>query len=71
MGLLLLIAFIATPIIEIVIFIDAGERFGLWPTIGAVILTAIIGTVLLRWQGFMTWQRAAKSLQSTTTPSGA
>ena len=68
MGLLLLIAFIATPIIEIVIFIDVGERFGLWPTISAVILTAIIGTVLLRWQGFMTWQRAAKSLQSGIFP---
>ena len=68
MGLLLLIAFITTPIIEIVIFIDVGERFGLWPTISAVILTAIIGTGLLRWQGFMTWQRATQSMQRGIFP---
>ncbi|NKB55483.1 MAG: FxsA family protein [Alphaproteobacteria bacterium] len=63
MGLLLLIAFIATPIIEIAIFIEAGERFGLWPTLSAVVLTAIIGTALLRWQGLTTWARATQSLQ--------
>jgi len=68
MGLLLLIAFITTPIIEIVIFIDVGERFGLWPTISAVVLTAIIGTGLLRWQGFMAWQRASENLQRGVFP---
>jgi UPF0716 protein FxsA len=68
MGLLLLIAFIATPIIEIAIFIEAGERFGLWPTLGAVVLTAVIGTGLLRWQGFTTWRRAAESLQRGVFP---
>lgn len=68
MGLLLLIAFIATPIIEIAIFIEAGERFGLWPTLFAVILTAIIGTGLLRWQGLAVWSRAAESLQRGVFP---
>ncbi len=68
MGLLLLIAFIATPIAEIAIFIEAGERFGLWPTLGAVILTALVGTALLRWQGLTTWSRAAASLQRGVFP---
>ncbi len=68
MGLLLLIAFIATPIIEIALFIEAGDRFGLWPTLGAVILTAIIGTSLLRWQGISTWARATQSLQQGVFP---
>ena len=68
MGLILLIAFIATPIAEIAIFIEAGERFGLWPTLGAVILTAFIGTGLLRWQGLTTWSRAAESLQKGVFP---
>ena len=68
MGLVLLIAFIATPIIEIALFIQAGEHFGLWPTLAAVILTAIIGTALLRWQGLATWMRATRSLQQGVFP---
>lgn len=68
MGLILLVAFIATPIAEIAIFIEAGERFGLWPTLGAVILTAFFGTGLLCWQGLTTWCRAAASLQQGVFP---
>lgn len=68
MGLLLLIAFIATPIVEIALFIEAGDRFGLWPTLAAVILTAVIGTALLRWQGIATWTRASQSLQRGIFP---
>ena len=39
MGLILLLAMIGVPILEIAVFIEAGERIGLWPTLGAVILT--------------------------------
>ena len=68
MGLFLLIAFIATPIAEIALFIEAGDRFGLWPTLAAVVLTAIVGTALLRWQGVATWTRASQSLQRGIFP---
>ncbi|MEE8352648.1 MAG: FxsA family protein, partial [Rhodospirillales bacterium] len=44
MGSILLFTFIAVPIIEIGLFIKVGGYFGFWPTIGIVILTAIIGT---------------------------
>jgi UPF0716 protein FxsA len=68
MGLFLLIAFIATPIVEIALFIEVGDHFGLWPTLAAVVLTAIIGTALLRWQGVATWTRASQSLQRGVFP---
>ena len=42
---------IAVPIIEIALFIELGGAIGLWPTIGLVILTALIGSILLRQQG--------------------
>ncbi len=64
----ILIAFIATPIIEIALFIEAGERFGLWPTLAAVIATAFAGTWLLRRQGLATWTRAAESLRRNVFP---
>jgi UPF0716 protein FxsA len=57
MVLILLIAMIGVPILEIVVFIEAGGYIGLWPTVGAVILTAIIGSALLRHQGLSTRAR--------------
>ena len=46
------------PILEIAVFIQVGERIGLWPTLAAVIVTAMAGTALLRHQGLATLYRA-------------
>ena len=48
----LFLLLIAVPIVEIGLFIEVGGWLGLWPTLGVVILTAILGGVLLRAQGF-------------------
>jgi UPF0716 protein FxsA len=66
--MIILIAFIVTPIVEIALFIEAGDRFGLWPTLAAVIATAIAGTWLLRRQGFAAWTRATQSLRGNVFP---
>ena len=47
----LFLLLVAVPIIEIALFIEIGGWLGTWPTIGIVILTALIGSVLLRQQG--------------------
>lgn len=47
----LLIAFIAVPLIEIYLFIRVGGLIGTWPTLGIVVVTAIIGSWLVRSQG--------------------
>jgi len=62
MGLLLLIVFTVIPILEITIFISIGSVIGLWPTLITVVLTAIIGTALLRKQGLATLFTAQKNL---------
>ena len=43
--------FIAVPLIEIGLFIQVGGAIGLWPTLLVVVLTAVIGTQLMRAQG--------------------
>lgn len=43
--------FLIVPLIEISLFITIGGWLTLWPTLGLVVLTGIIGTVLMRWQG--------------------
>jgi UPF0716 protein FxsA len=70
MPVILLFLFIAVPITEIAIFIRAGEQFGLWPTLAIVILTAILGTTLLRYQGLRTLARVQGSLQLGEMPVG-
>jgi len=64
----LLILFILIPIIEIALFIKVGGFIGLWPTIAIVILTAVIGTNMLRTQGLSTLARLQSSLQTGENP---
>lgn len=40
------------PILEIGVFIAVGGQIGVFSTLGMILLTAIIGSILLRWQGF-------------------
>ena len=47
----LFLLLVAVPIIEIALFIEIGGWLGTWPTIGIVVLTALIGSFLLRQQG--------------------
>jgi UPF0716 protein FxsA len=63
--------FLAVPLIEIALFIQVGGFIGLWPTLGIVIITAILGTWLVRAQGIaaMTQLRGSFSeLRDPTEP---
>lgn len=68
MALLLLAAFIGVPLLEIAVFIQVGGLLGLWPTLAIVILTAVIGTALLRVQGLATLARAQAQMQQGALP---
>jgi UPF0716 protein FxsA len=68
MGLFLLLIMIVVPIVEIGVFIQVGGWLGLWPTLSIVILTAMLGTGLLRYQGFTTLIRAQQSLNEGRFP---
>lgn len=64
----LLILFIAIPLIEIALFIQVGGLIGLWPTIAVVIVTAMIGTWLVRQQGTMALGRLRSSFEALNDP---
>lgn len=68
MGLIILILLVGVPILEISVFIRVGEEIGLFNTIAIVILTAIAGTALLRWQGLSVLSRAQESLRENRFP---
>ncbi len=68
MPLLFLLIFIVVPLAEIAVFIKVGAWIGLWPTIATVILTAIAGTALLRYQGTSAMNKASAALAAGRLP---
>lgn len=51
MGRILFAVFFVVPLIEIALFITLGQAIGLWPTLLGVLVTALIGSVIIRSQG--------------------
>lgn len=70
MSLGILILFIAVPLIELALLIQIGSLIGVWPTIAIVILTAVIGTSVLRYQGLQTLQRLNEAMARGEPPVG-
>ena len=68
MGRLIFLILIITPIVEIAVFIQVGGLIGLWPTLAAIVLTALIGTALLRQQGLATLARAQREMAAQRLP---
>ena len=64
----LLVAFLAVPIIEIALFIQVGGLIGLWPTLAIVVLTAILGTWLVRSQGAQALKDVRRSFSDMNDP---
>jgi len=51
LGRLLFLVFLVVPLIEIALFISIGQAIGLWPTLLGVVVTALIGSAIIRKQG--------------------
>ena len=60
--------FILIPVIEIALFIKVGGLIGLWPTIGLVLLSAVLGSVLIRSQGSRTLMQVQQSFRNLNDP---
>lgn len=65
----LFLAFLLVPLIEIALFIQIGGAIGLWPTLAIVILTAVLGTWLVRTQGLMAMGQLRNSFSELKDPS--
>ncbi|TNE75586.1 MAG: FxsA family protein [Gammaproteobacteria bacterium] len=64
----LFVLFIVMPIVEMWLLITVGQQIGALPTIGLVLLTAVVGLSLLRQQGFATLFRARTKLDAGELP---
>lgn len=67
-GLLLFLALLAIPALEIAVFILVGSQIGVLPTIALIFLTAVIGSALLRHQGLSILTRIRREMDAGRVP---
>jgi UPF0716 protein FxsA len=68
MPLLLVVAFVAVPLIELVVILQVGQLVGVWPTVLLLVADSILGAVLLRSQGRSAWRRFSAALGERRPP---
>lgn len=64
----LLILFVVVPLLELFVLIQVGQLIGALPTVGLVILTAIVGIALLRRQGYSALASAREKMAQGQIP---
>lgn len=65
---ILLLVFIAVPLLEIALLVKIGQIMGFWATIGIVVATAALGTYLLHRQGLETLHRIMRAADAGQAP---
>jgi UPF0716 protein FxsA len=56
------------PLAEIAAFVVIGGQIGVWATLGMVLLTAAIGSFLLRWQGVGLFNKINTEMRANRVP---
>ena len=64
----LFLFFLITPMVELWLILKVGSLVGAGPTLGLIVLTAVIGLILLRQQGFATLFRARQKINAGELP---
>jgi UPF0716 protein FxsA len=65
---LLVVVFIVVPIVELYVIIQIGGLIGLWPTLALLLADALLGSLLLRYQGRGAWRRFNQALAERRFP---
>ena len=68
MGTLLVAAFLTVPILELLLFIYVEGRIGLARLLIAIVVTAVLGALLVRQQGFVVLSRLRADLSAGVMP---
>ena len=69
MGKLLLL-FIAIPAVELILLLKIGGFIGIFPTVGIILATGVLGAALARQQGLGVLQQLQEEMQTGHMPAG-
>ena len=64
----LLLSIILIPIVEIYLFIKIGSQIGAFNTISLIFITAFIGVIYARYEGFNTLKSGIRQLMNNEVP---
>lgn len=67
-GRILFLLFTLVPLAEIAGFVLVGQAIGLWPTLLGVVVMALLGAALIRWQGFAVLGKMRSALDENRLP---
>lgn len=68
MPLLLVLAFIVVPLVELWVIIQVGGVLGFWPTIVVLLVDSILGAILVRREGSRAWRKFREALAAGRVP---
>ncbi|MBN6051498.1 FxsA family protein [Nonomuraea sp. RK-328] len=68
MRLLLFLAFLVVPVLEIWLLIQVGSVIGGWPTVALLIADSLLGAWLVRREGRRAWRALQEALGSGRMP---
>jgi UPF0716 protein FxsA len=63
-----LFALLAFPILEIATFVYVGQWLGVWRTVGLVVLAAVVGVAILRYQGLGALRKVNRDIRQHRPP---
>ncbi len=65
----MLAGLLLAPVLELAVAIEVGRWAGALPTLGALLLIAVLGVMIVRRQGAVAWRSLNSSLQAGRPPS--
>jgi UPF0716 protein FxsA len=65
---LLVVIFVAVPIIELFVILQVGQAIGVLPTIALLVVDSVLGSILMRTQGRAAWARFNAALAERRVP---
>lgn len=68
MPLVLFVAFIVVPLVELVVIAQVGSVIGFWPTITLLVVDSLVGAYLVRNEGRKAWHAFRAALSEMRWP---
>lgn len=68
MPLLLVVAFVVVPLVELAVISQVGAAIGFWPTLLLLLADSVVGAVLVRREGRRAWGAFTEALSAGRWP---
>jgi len=67
-ALLLVLAFVVMPLVELYVIVQVGQTIGVLETLGVLLLIAVVGSWLVKREGMRTWTAFLAAMREHRVP---